>query len=125
LDAAANTNLTSSTTSITNPFRNLLNGTAAASSPFNTASTITRAQSLMQFPQFTNVWLQEYNGTNRYNALQLQLTKRLSNSVSLNASYTYSRLRERLAYLNPSDTVLEDRIGLDDRPESFHVRGDL
>jgi len=119
LDAAANTNLTSSTTSIPNPFRNLLNGTAAASSPFNTASTITRAQSLMQFPQFTNVWVQEYNGTNRYNSLQLQATKRMSKDVSLNASYTYSRLHERLGYLNPSDTILEDRIGLDDRPNRF------
>ena len=119
LDAAANTNLTGTATSITNPFRNLLNGTAAATSPFNTATTITRAQSLMQFPQFANVWVQEYNGTNRYNSLQLQVTKRFSHDFSLNATYTYSRLRERLAYLNPSDTELEDRVGFDDRPNRF------
>lgn len=119
-DAAANSNLSAT---ITNPFRNLLNGTAAASSPFNTASTISRAQSLMQFPQFANVWVQEYNGTNRYNSLQLQVTKRFSNSFSLNTSYTYSRLRERLGYLNPSDTELEDRVGIDDRPNRFTFAG--
>jgi hypothetical protein len=115
-DAAANTNLSAT---ITNPFRNLLNGTAAASSPFNTASTISRAQSLLRFPQFANVWVQEYNGTNRYNSLQFQAAKRFSKGFSFNATYTYSRLRERLGYLNPSDTELEDRIGTEDRPNRF------
>lgn len=115
-DAAANTNLSAT---IPNPFRNLLNGTAAASSPFNTAANISRAQSLLRFPQFANVWVQEYNGTNRYNSLQLQLTKRFSDDFSLNSTYTYSRLHERLGYLNPSDTELEDRVGLEDRPNRF------
>src|SRR5436305_140456 len=63
-DAEANTLLSAT---IPNPFRNLLPGT---SSPLNTATTITRAQSLLAFPQFTNVWVEQYNGTNQYNALQ-------------------------------------------------------
>ncbi|PYS84118.1 MAG: hypothetical protein DMF67_06335 [Acidobacteria bacterium] len=112
-DAAANTLLSAT---IPNPFRNLLPGTG---SPLNTATTITRAQSLLQFPQFTNVWIEQYNGTNRYNALQLQLTQRFSKDLTLTASYTRSRLRERLDYLNPSDTELEDRISPDDRPNRF------
>jgi hypothetical protein len=116
LDTAANTALTGSATSITNPFRNLLPNTGSA---FNTATTITRAQSLLAFPQFTNVFVQEYNGTNRYNSLQLQATKRFSQSLSFNGTYTYSKLRERLSYLNPSDTELEDRVGTDDRPNRF------
>lgn len=110
LDAAANTNLSAT---ITNPFRNLLANTG---SPFNTATTISRAQSLLAFPQFTNVFVQEYNGTNRYNALQLQGSKRFSRSLTLNATYSFSKLRERVNYLNPSDTDLEDRISTDDRP---------
>ncbi|PYS76136.1 MAG: hypothetical protein DMF66_16400, partial [Acidobacteria bacterium] len=112
-DAAANTLLSAT---IPNPFRNLLPGTG---SPLNTATTITRAQSLLQFPEFTNVWIEQYNGTNRYNALQLQLTQRFSKDLTLTASYTRSRLRERLDYLNPSDTELEDRISPDDRPNRF------
>lgn len=113
LDTAANNNLSAT---ITNPFRNLLPNTG---SPFNTATTITRAQSLLRFPQFTNVFVQEYNGSNRYNSIQLQANKRFSQDLSFNVTYTYSKLREQLSYLNPSDTDLEDRVGTDDRPNRF------
>ncbi|HSE15405.1 MAG TPA: carboxypeptidase-like regulatory domain-containing protein [Pyrinomonadaceae bacterium] len=115
-DAAANTFLTGT---IPNPFRNLVPG----GSPFNTASTITRAQSLLQFPQFTNLWVQEYNGTNRYQSLQLQIDKRFATDVSLTATYTYSNLREKLNYLNLGDTVPEDRISPFDRPHRFTFAG--
>ena len=111
-DAAANTLLSAT---IPNPFKGLLPTT----SPFNSASTITRAQSLLQYPQFTNLWIEQYNGTNRYTALQLQVTQRLSKGLTMTASYTRSRLRERLDYLNPSDVQLEDRISPDDRPNRF------
>ena len=115
-DAAANTFLS---TTIPNPFRNLVPG----GSPFNTATTITRAQSLLQFPQFTNLWVQEYNGSNRYTSLQLQVNKRFATGVTMNATYTYSNLRDKTGYLNPSDTVLEDRISEFDRPHRFTFAG--
>ena len=115
----ANTNLTSAATSITNPFRNLFNNTPLATSAFNTAATITRAQSLLPFPQFTDVFVEEHNGTNQYNALQLQAAKRFSQDLSFNVTFTHSRLRERTSYLNPSDTDLEDRLSPDDRPNRF------
>jgi hypothetical protein len=115
-DAAANTFLS---TTIPNPFRNLVPG----GSPFNTATTITRAQSLLQFPQFTNLWVQEYNGSNRYTSLQLQANKRFATGVTMNATYTYSNLRDKTGYLNPSDTVLEDRISEFDRPHRFTFAG--
>jgi hypothetical protein len=111
-DAASNTFLS---TTITNPFRNI----APAGSPLNTATTITRAQSLLAFPEFPNVWVEEDNGSNRYNALQLQVTQRFSKDFTMSASYTRSRLREKLNYLNPSDTELEERISPDDRPNRF------
>src|SRR6185295_7418613 len=55
-DTAANTLLAAT---IPNPFRTLLPST----SPFNSATTITRAQSLLPYPQFTDLWLQEYTGS--------------------------------------------------------------
>ena len=58
--------------------------------------TITRAQSLLAFPQFTNLWVQEYNGTNRYNSLQVQVNKRFATDMTLTATYTYSNLREKV-----------------------------
>lgn len=115
-DAAASTFLTAT---IPNPFRNLVPGGSA----FNTATTITRAQSLLAFPQFTNLWVQEYNGSNRYTSLQFQINKRFATGVTMNATYTYSNLREQTGYLNPSDTVLEDRISEFDRPHRFTFAG--
>ena len=115
LDAAANTRLS---TNVTNPFLNN-SQLAAIGSSFATATTQTRGQLAVRFPQFTNVYVQEYNGSNRYNALQLQGMKRFSRDTSFNVTYTYSKLREQLSYLNPSDTELEDRIGTDDRPHRF------
>lgn len=115
-DAAANTFLS---VTIPNPFRNLVPG----GSPLNTATTITRAQSLLPFPQFNNLWIQEYNGSNRYNSLQLQINKRFATGVTMNATYTYSNLREKVGYLNPSDTLLEDRISQFDRPHRFTFAG--
>ncbi len=112
-DTAANTFLT---TTIPNPFRGLL---PTDGSPFNTATTITRAQSLLAFPQFTNVWVQQYNGSNRYNSIQLQVQKRFSKSLSLTGTYTWTRLREQVNYLNPSDTELENRISPDERPHRY------
>ncbi|HEX7318263.1 MAG TPA: carboxypeptidase regulatory-like domain-containing protein [Pyrinomonadaceae bacterium] len=109
----ANTNLTAT---IPNPFLGRLAGT---NSTLNTATTIQRQQTLLPFPQFGNLFVQEYNGTNRYNALQTQVNKRFSRDFSLTMTYTYSRLRERISYLNPSDTDLENRISIADRPHRF------
>lgn len=115
-DAASNAFLSGT---IANPFRNI----APVGSPLNTASTITRAQSLVAFPEFPNVWLLLNNGTNNYRSLQLQVQRRFSKGYSLTATYTRSRLRERTNYLNPSDTDLEDRISPDDRPNRFTFSG--
>jgi hypothetical protein len=55
--------------------------------------------------------------------LQLQANKRFAKDMTLTATYTYSNLREKVNYLNPSDTVLEDRISQFDRPHRFTFAG--
>jgi hypothetical protein len=103
---------------IPNPFRTLLPGTG---SPLNTDQNMDRWRSLVAFPQFTNVWLQQYNGTNRYSSLQFQAQKRFSQSLSFTGTYTWTRLRERVSYLNPSDSELENRISPDERPHRYTI----
>jgi hypothetical protein len=105
---------------ITNPFRNLLPNTG---SPLHTATTIDRSRSLMAFPQFPSVWVQQYNGTNRYNSLQFQAQKRFSQTFTFTGTYTWTRLRERVNFLNPSDTELENRISPDERPHRYTLSG--
>jgi len=114
-DSAANAFLA---TTIPNPFRNLLPRTG---SPLHTATTITRAQSLLAFPQFTNLWVQQYNGSNRYNSLQFQAQKRFSRSLTFTGTYTWTQLREKVSYLNPSDPDLENRISPDERPHRYTI----
>src|SRR5262249_49400943 len=46
-----------------------------------------------------------------------------SDGLTLTTTYTYSRLREKINYLNPSDTELEDRISILDRPHRFTFSG--
>src|SRR5262249_34018305 len=51
----------------------------------------------------------------------IQVEKRFASGNSLLASYTRSRLRDKLNYLNPSDPMLEDRVSPDDRPNRVSV----
>lgn len=119
---AANTFLTGNDPA--NPFRNLLNGNLfLADASLNTGTTVDLLQLVRPFPQFGDLWVQEYDGTNRYNSLQLQGQKRFSRSFSLTASYTYSKLKEKVSYLNASDPELEERFSTDDRPHRITFAG--
>ncbi|HYP50246.1 MAG TPA: hypothetical protein VEQ34_04835, partial [Pyrinomonadaceae bacterium] len=103
---------------VPNPFRGLV-----PQNPTLNANTIQRRFLLTQFPQFQDLIVTEYNGSNTYNSLQLQLNKRMSRGVSLNASYTFSRERERTRRLNPQDDELTDMISTFDRPHRVTFSG--
>ncbi|HEX8411795.1 MAG TPA: TonB-dependent receptor [Thermoanaerobaculia bacterium] len=96
--------------SVNNPFAGLLPGTGL------NGATIARAQLLRPFPQFLSVVTEEYGGSDTYQAGSVRLEKRFRGGNSLLATYTRSESRDKLNYLNPSDTELEDRISPNDRP---------
>lgn len=96
--------------SVANPFAGLLPGTGL------NGATITRAQLLRPFPQFLSVVTEEYVGSDQYRAGSLRVDKRFRGGNSVLATYTRSRTRDRLNYLNPSTRELEDRISPNDRP---------
>jgi hypothetical protein len=87
------------------------------------AATIARRRLLVQYPQFQDLIVTEYNGSSTYHALQLQATKRLSQGLSFNASYTLSRDREKTRRLNPQDEELTDTISTFDRPHRLTFSG--
>jgi len=99
---------------VPNPFRNLVpsNGT------YN-AATIARRSLLSPYPEFGNITLTVYNGSSTYYALQVQIVKRFTKSLSLNGSYTRSRERETTTRLNPQDADLTEQIAPNDRPNRF------
>ncbi len=103
---------------VPNPFRGLVPQNATLN-----AATIQRRFLLTQFPQFQDLIVTEYNGSNNYRALQLQANKRLSEGFSLIASYTFSGEREKVRRLNPQDEELADSISTFDRPHRFTLSG--
>jgi len=100
-----------------NPF----NGVAGAGAFATRGATIQRNQLLRPFPQFGTFGIEEYNGSDRYDAATIQMEKRFRSGNSLTAQYTRSRLRDTLNFLNPQDGVLEDRVSPNDRPNRFSI----
>jgi hypothetical protein len=119
-NATVISNLT--TVTIPNPFLGL--------SGFNglTGKTVAQDQVLIPFPQYTvpappssptsgGIDLQENPaGSSNYQSLNVRVQKRLSHNLTLLNNFVWSRLSDRLLYLNDSDPRPEYRISSDSRP---------
>jgi carboxypeptidase family protein/TonB-dependent receptor-like protein len=100
---------------VTSPFAGLLPG-----STLNGAS-VARSQLLRPFPEFGTFAIEEYTGSDRYDAATVQIEKRFTSGNSLTAQYTRSSLHDKLNFLNPQDGVLDDRVSPSDRPNRFSI----
>jgi hypothetical protein len=101
---------------------------------FNSLPNTTVGQALRPFPQYTNVSMPySPEGISNYNALQLKLTQRLSNGLTLLAFYTQSKLmtNDDVAPIdlgegagsiqNPLNRRGEYSVSQDDYPSAFRV----
>jgi hypothetical protein len=102
---------------VTNPFRNLAPGTN-----LNNA-TVQRHQLLRPFPQFTGVESRSYDGSSKYDSLQLRAEKRFSRGYSLLATYTWSKFTEKVANFREFGQDLIEVPALDDAPHRAVVSG--
>jgi hypothetical protein len=84
-------------------------------------ATLQRQQLLRPFPEFGTFGIEEYSGSDRYQAASMQLERRFRNGNSFTMQYTRSSLHDKLKYLNPADGVLEDRTSPNDRPNRFSI----
>jgi hypothetical protein len=100
---------------VTNPFVGLLPGSTI------NGATVARNQLLRPFPEFQGFAIEEYHGSDRYNAETVQLQKRFGSGNSFTVQYTHSSLRDQLNYLNPADGILEDRVSPNDRPNRLSL----
>jgi hypothetical protein len=105
------------TANVQNPFRGLAPGTSLDS------ATIQRQQLLRPFPQFGNIRTHRDDGTSIYHAGQLRVEKRFTHGYTVLASYSWSKLLERVSFLNPSDTKYEKRISANDAPHRIVLSG--
>jgi hypothetical protein len=101
---------------VPNPFAGLIPGTSLN-------GTVTRAQLLKPFPQFTGLTSQAYDGTSQYHSAQFRVERRFNAGYTLLANYAWSRATERVSKLNPTDTQYENRISDNDVPHRLSLSG--
>lgn len=102
---------------ITNPFRGLpgVNGSLGSN------NTVTRETLLKPFPQFSSVSTETYQAYSWYHSLQIRATRRFSNRLGVNGSYTWSKNMLANAFLNPADPVPYRSLSGADRRHRFTV----
>ncbi|HEX8847251.1 MAG TPA: carboxypeptidase regulatory-like domain-containing protein [Pyrinomonadaceae bacterium] len=105
------------TATVANPFQGLAPGTTLNS------ATVQRQQLLRPFPQFGNIRTRGDDGSSIYHAGQVRVEKRFTDGYTLLASYTFSKLLERVSLLNPTDAEYEKRISANDAPHRLALSG--
>jgi hypothetical protein len=103
---------------VPNPFFGL-----APVGTFLAGTNIARERLLRPFPHFDAVNTTTNDGYSWYHSLQLNLEKRFSKGYTIEASYTYSKFMEAIAYLSPNDPRPTEVISDADRPHRFAVSG--
>lgn len=108
------------TQAVPNPFfgATQLNGTPLA------PATITRSQSLLQFPQFTGVTQTARPlGNSWYNALEMRFNKRFSDGLTVLLVYTFAKAMEATSFLEPQYTFLDRELSSWDRTHNLNIVG--
>lgn len=103
--------------SVPNPFAGLLPGSTSLN-----GTTVSLSQLLLPFPQFPSggVTMQQNGaGSSYYESLNARLQKRFSGGLSLITNFVWSKLLERVVYLNAYDPAPAKRASTDSRPLRF------
>jgi hypothetical protein len=88
--------------SVTNPMSGLTGAGQLPSGSTLSSATIKQYLLDVPFPEFLGVTDQYIpSGTALYNALQVTLSKRLSHNFEIQGDFTYSKIMDEQAYLNP------------------------
>jgi hypothetical protein len=98
---------------VPNPLAGLVPGTN-----LNGAST-QRQRLLRPYPQFESIEGRRYDGSSRYDSLQIRLDRRFSNGFSFLTTYTHARASEKVTRLNEGDADYEERPSQSDIPHRF------
>lgn len=83
----------------------------------------TRAQLLRPFPHFGDIFVDESSGYSWYHSLQVGVEKRLTNGLTFQASWTYSKFMQATEFLNEQDFRPSEVISDQDYPHRFVLNG--
>jgi len=91
--------------------------------PLFTSTTITNANLLRPYPQFTGIAMDGSDGYAWYHSLQVRAARRMSHGVTLNAGYAFSKMMEATSFLNESDTMPYRTLSASHRPHRLTFNG--
>ena len=103
-----------------NPFFGLMPSTASSALQ---GANIARERLLRPYPQFDAVNTTTNEGQSWYNALQVNLQRRMSGGYTLASSYTYSQFTEAIDFLNAGDPEPWKGVSSADSPHRLTVNG--
>jgi hypothetical protein len=102
---------------VANPFFGLPQFVGTA---LGTGATTTVQQLLSSFPQFTSFNRGQVDaGRSAYHGLQMKLEKRLSETLTLIVSHTWSKQLDYISYLNPIAYQVDHSLNAEDRTHYF------
>ena len=106
---------------LTNPFRG---NTAFTGTPFFTANTLSRYQLNRPFPQYNGNLLQQglNDGQINYHSMQINYNVRMK-GLTVTTNYTWSRMLEQAAFIDPFNRVEQRSLYFNDRPHVFKFTG--
>jgi len=102
---------------VANPYYPLLPGTSLG------AQTVARSQLLRPYPHFTGVLGEEPQGYSYYHSLQIRTERRLTQGLTAQVGYTWSKWMDATTFLNPTDALPEKVIAAADRPQRLTFSG--
>jgi hypothetical protein len=112
---------------VANPLQGLL-----PNNPALNGATVPRQRLMMAYPQYSALTVNNIPiGTNRYDALQVAISKRFSAGLTFQVNYMKSKTLEELTLLNAQDvnlsnlmdTRLEKRLAIFDVPQKLSMLG--
>ncbi len=83
------------------------------------SATISRANLLRPYPQFSGITANVPTGYSYFHSLQTQVEKRMRAGLTFQSAWTYSKYMDATAYLNDSDLRPEKVISASDRTHRF------
>jgi hypothetical protein len=87
------------------------------------SQTISRANLLRPYPQFSGITANQSTGYSWFHSLQTGVEKRMSHGVSFQVAWTYSKYMDAIAYLNDTDPRPEEVVSASDYPHRLVVSG--
>jgi hypothetical protein len=106
-------------TEVPNPFYGL---TGVPAGTILSGPTVNMGQLLATYPEFGSTILRfDTSGRSYYHSLQITVTRRMSQGLTLLGAYTFSKELDRWQFVNPSDSGPTKSVGEYDAPEKLTV----